>query len=171
MKQITARKIFALLLSFVGILFLATSCAKSNAKHESYGSSKETGTEILSAAGLSEYEIEKYFDSFADSFLPDDYLRLYELAERESATPQRCLSHSLFLAEQDFSTYNSKNKKGVLMDGQRYVEIHNLSNKRLVPELKVIYLAKLMFFYILVCLLRDGEIEAINCRSAQNCHH
>ena len=29
MKQITARKIFALLLSFVGILFLATSCAKS----------------------------------------------------------------------------------------------------------------------------------------------
>ena len=116
MKQITARKIFALLLSFVGILFLATSCAKSNAKHESYGSSKETGTEILSAAGLSEYEIEKYFDSFADFFLPDDYLRLYELAERESATPQRCLSHSLFLAEQDFSTYNSKNKKGVLMD-------------------------------------------------------
>ena len=106
MKQITARKIFALLLSFVGILFLATSCAKSNAKHESYGSSKETGTEILSAAGLSEYEIEKYFDSFADFFLPDDYLRLYELAERESATPQRCLSHSLFLAEQDFSTYN-----------------------------------------------------------------
>ena len=59
MKQITARKIFALLLSFVGILFLATSCAKSNAKHESYGSSKETGTEILSTAGLSEYEIEK----------------------------------------------------------------------------------------------------------------
>ena len=115
MKQITARKIFALLLSFVGILFLATSCAKSNAKHESYGSSKETGTEILSAAGLSEYEIEKYFDSFADFFLPDDYLRLYELAERESATPQRCLSHSLFLAEQDFSTYNSKNKKGVLI--------------------------------------------------------
>ena len=52
MKQITARKIFALLLSFVGILFLATSCAKSNAKHESYGSSKETGTEILVCSGF-----------------------------------------------------------------------------------------------------------------------
>lgn len=116
MKQITTRKIVVPLLIFVGIVFLTTSCATSNAKHETYGSSKESGTEILSAAGLSEYEIEKYFNSFADFFLPDDYLRLYELAERESATPQRCLSHSLFLAEQDLSTYNSKDKKGVLMD-------------------------------------------------------
>lgn len=109
MRQLTIRKIFVILLSVVGILSLITSCTTSpSIEQEEYQSSVEQNTDILSAAGLSEYEIEKYSDSFADFFSPEDYLHLYELAGKESATPERCLGRSLFLAEQDLSTYNSR---------------------------------------------------------------
>lgn len=117
MRQLTIRKIFVILLSVVGILSLITSCNTSpSIEQEEYQSSVEQNTDILSAAGLSEYEIEKCSDSFAEFFSPEDYLHLYELAGKESATPERCLSRSLFLAEQDLSTYNSRDIKGVLMD-------------------------------------------------------
>ena len=111
MREITIKKIFAILISVIVILSSVTSCATAPNIEQEEGvnqPSAEANAEILSAAGLSEYEIEKYSDSFAEFFSPEEYLHLYELAGKESATPERCLSRSLFLAEQDLSTYNSR---------------------------------------------------------------
>lgn len=67
-------------------------------------------------SNLSDEWIKIYWDKFSTFYSVDQYLDLCNIMNGMSAKPERAVNSNLFLAIQDLSTYDSINKKALLLN-------------------------------------------------------
>lgn len=104
------------------VLFFAILCAIALSGCGSQQSTPEATTtepaesNPFAQSDIPEEWITTYWDSFADYYSPNQYLDLCNIMNGMSAKPERAVNSSLFLAIQDLSTYNSVDKKTLLLN-------------------------------------------------------